>query len=416
MRVIDKDKLYRWWVHYLGMLQIRLFAFQSEMADGLLQLPEYADCTQTRQSGKSFVMGVIIYFLAFYLKWHIIIVAPRLDQTGRIMDIVQAIATYMKTRKGIKHPTFNASKIAIENRGTIICITGDPFAQVEGHKAHLIVMDEKQELVKDHIAGKILPFRGFFNGLVWSLGIGGTPDSWGEESRKKAAEGDNFLWNCPWERVVVDKPSYQRVVDDQRSMMLPILFAAHYCCEELDMSSHLILPSIKSYSALPKHDKAITTVAFDFGAIDKTIATVSHKIGETYYWDQWIALHGNWSQQIDEVARWLKEDIYYDHLYGEANGVGAPVISQLNKEGLGMAGIDVNQTMKNVLARKVVELSSLGKLQYNKEHELASVFHHDITRLTYKMTSMDNIKVDHSDFYSSGILTLMDRPKIRIAA
>jgi len=412
---IDIADLHVKWREFLGIIKADLYQFQADMADGLLDLPEYADCTQSRQSGKSFILGLIIYFLAYYLKWDIIICAPKLDQTGRIMMIVSRVAYYMKRKKGVRHPIHSTTKIFIAERGSIICISGDPYADVEGHHAHLIVLDEKQRLQKDHISDKILPFRGFHNGLIWSLGIGGAPDSWGEKSREKAALPGNFLWKCPWPIVVRDKPNYLPIVEDQRELMLPSQFAAHYECEELDMSSQILIAAMKSYETLPAGDSEIV-IGLDFGRIDKTIATVRYKIDGNYYLQGWLILDGDFAVQTRELKRWLKEDVTYDSIYGENNGVGRPVIDELNRDGLGIVPINVTSDMKTNLAQRMRTLATHSKLLYNSSHRYATMFYRDITNLTYKMTSIDNIRVEHSDFYSSAILTLMETQTIRISA
>lgn len=227
---IDKQWLYARWLLYLTAFKADLYQFQEQMADALLELPEFADCTQSRQSGKSFIIGLLVYFLAYTLRWDIIIAAPKLDQTSHIMAVVSKIATWMKSKKHISHPTHSTRMIQIANRGSIKCISGDPFAEVEGNHCHLLILEEKQGLDANHVVNNILPFRGFYNGLVWSLGIGGEPGSWGEISRREAADPGGLIWNCPWQRVVIDKPEYQKIVDKAQKLMLPVEFAAHYEC------------------------------------------------------------------------------------------------------------------------------------------------------------------------------------------
>jgi len=415
MKKVNSAWLLTKWLAFIAVLKIDFYQFQAEMAQGLLELPEYADITQTRQSGKSFGLGIIIYFLAYLLKWDIIICAPKLDQTQRIMMVVSKIATYMKRKKKVRHPVHSTRHIQIAERGSIICISGDPYAEVEGHHAHLIVCDEKQNLIKDHIVTKILPFRAFHNGLVWSLGIGGAPGSWGELSRKKADGPGNFLWNCPWQRVVIDKPDYQNFVDDQREIMLPVEFKAHLECEELDMSSHILVPFITPYENIPDA-RAHIQIGLDFGSINKTVATVRYKINDFYFWDQWFVADGDYSIQIPKLEKWLREDVEYDAILGEYNGVGRPIVDILNRNGFEVAPIDMDSNKKTYAAHRIKLLASKGLLQYNPNRDLSKVAYKNITELPYKMTSCRHVNVDHNDFYSSGILTLLEPPKMRLSA
>ncbi len=422
MRSLNKEELWKDFLKFLVVLKIVLYKFQEEMAQGLLQMPEYADCTQTRQSGKSFIMGILVYFLAYRMRWDIVLCAPKVDQTKHIMSVVLKIADWMKKWKGVKHPTRSKHELVIENKGTISCISGDPDASVEGHHAHVLIFDEKQRLVKDYITANITPFVGFHNGLIWSIGIGGAPDSWGEASREEAGRDGNFVWNCPWDRVVIDKPDYIKVVEKQRRLMLPIEFNAHYGCQELDMSEHLLIPRIGKYARIPDNLQDEITIGLDFGAIDKTVATVSHKynhseLGESFYWNQWFMTQGDYSKQIDALGAWLDSDsVVYDKIYGEYNGVGRPVIDQLNSKGMGIVPIYVDANWKTRMAQRCCHMAADGRLKYNSEQDLSPVFHNKITNLKYKMTNIKHVAVDHCDFYSSGILTIEKGPVAKLSA
>lgn len=412
----DLKDLYKQWIVFLAILKVDLYNFQEEMVGGLLTLPDYADCTQTRQSGKSFVLALLIYFLAYYLKWSIIIVAPKLEQTDRIMSVVRKIAWYLKTKKRIRHNVLSMTKIQITNKGSIYCVSGDPFSQSEGHHAHLVVLDEKHQLQRDHITSKIIPFRGFFNGIIWSLGIGGDPDSWGELSRKRAAEAGNFLWNCPHERVTRDKPEYRLVAEDARKDMMPVEFDAHYGCMPLDMSKHILIAKIDEYLKLPE-ERAKITIALDFGSIDHTVATVSHRVGNRYYWQEWMVINGDYSIQYPAITKWVNEEVEYDELLGEYNGVGRACVDELRGHfGLDICPIDVDGKMKTDLAHRMKSLADQGNLLYNPNSEYSSVFYNKITKLKYRMTNHKDVKVDHCDFYSSGILTLLEAPQARLSA
>jgi len=407
------------WKEFLSVLKVDLLGFQLEMSDGLLDLPQYADLTQSRQSGKSFVIGILCYFLAYILKWDIIIVAPKIGATEHIMDVVDRIATYLKRRKRNSIPLaiHSAKKIRIRGRGTIRCISGDPYAFVEGNHAHLIVLDEKQDLDKEHISTNILPFRAFFNGLVWNLGIGGAPDSWGEYTRAKASESGNFVWNCPWQRVVIDKPDYIESVNDFRKAMLPPEFRAHMECAELDMSAHLLLPKLEPYEELPGDlENAHIQIGFDFGSIDKTIGTVRYKIGDVYYFTEWFVADGDYGVQFDKLGKWLREDVQYDILVGEYNGVGRPVIDLLNHSGFDIVPISMDRQKKTMAAHRIKSLADNGKLKYNPNHEFSGVAHKRLTTLNYKMSTDRHVLVDHCDFYSSAIVTVLEPPRMRVSA
>jgi hypothetical protein len=419
MKKPDLAWLHGKWVDFLSILRIDLLDFQSEMADGLLQLPEYADITQARQSGKSFVIGVLVYFLAYTLKWDIIIVGPKLGGTEHIMDVVDRIATYLKRRKRNPIPLsiHSTKKIRIRGRGTIKCISGDPYAQVEGNHAHLIVLDEKQDLEKKHIATNIEPFRGFFNGLMWSLGIGGAPDSWGEYSRLVSADPGCFVWKCPWQRVIIDKPDYIKMVEKFRRGMMPPEFRAHMECAELDMSKHLLLQKLEPFTEFPGDIRdAHIQIGFDFGSIDQTVGTVRYKFNEDYFFDQWFVASGDYGDQFDALGEWLRNDVIYDILVGEYNGVGRPVIDLLNKNGFEIIPITMDRPKKTKAAHRIKDLADNGHLKYNPDQELSVVAHKKLTTLNYKMSPDRHVLVDHCDFYSSAITTVLEPPRMRLSA
>ncbi len=429
------------WEKFIEFLGVKLFPHQSELAHKLLRFPNAANIKQARQTGKSFILGLVVYFIAFELRWKIIIVAPVLDQTWAIMEVIHQVKRLVerksrRQRKNWKKPAVdNRYEIVFQGRGGVRALSGSETASVESKSANLIIVDEHQDLrwayvteaFKNMLASSILFHSEKTGGMtpLWSAGIGGEKNSVAE------CNVGGLVWERPWqqiEQILVsmgrenEAQKYRAFIDEQRRDMLPEEFAAHHECKRLDTSSKLLVPEIYPYTELPVG--GVTTVGFDFGrSIDKTIGTaLDHLRGEKpdldlYFITAWIYEQGPFDQQHDRVVDVLRgQSLVWDHLNAEVNGIGAAPTDFLSREFPEIQGINVNLPWKTDMCRKVNRMAANGRLRYNPDAEHAGTFYKDITGLEYKMTSTSEIKVDHSDFLSSLIIAMNEPRFVSVAA
>lgn len=385
-----------------------MLPYQLTLARALLLLPYTAKITQCRQSGKSFILGLVSYFLAYAKGWDIVITAPRLEQTWHIMRHTHRA----QGRIGAKTLFDNKYSISLRGRGSVTCLSGSETAHVEGSSAHVVIIDEHQDLMAEYIAEAFLPMLSWTEGLLWSCGIGGGPGSVAER------RDVDFSWVLPWERVVEVKPGYRRLVDVARREQLPEQFAAHYGCLPLDISSKLLVPTIQPYDTA--WGKAKTTVGIDWGKrIDSSVATVVDRVGDRAYITGWLVPTGSYDEQVSQLARWLKNDVDYDAIVSEANGVGDGNTDFLLKAmkdprgfDSGAQGFDVDREWITTQAKLVHRMAGDGALRYNPQHDLAGPFVKEITQVEYRMLDSHHIKLPssgergHSDFLSSLMLAL----------
>lgn len=390
---------------YMDKMRITLLPYQKELAHMLLQLPYSAKITQCRQSGKSFILGFIIYFLAYIKHWDIVITAPKLEQTWAIMRHVHKA----QARIGSKTVYNNRYGISLRGRGSIQCLSGSETASVEGASAHLVVIDEHQGIDATHCAEIFLPMLSWTDGLYWSSGIGGPPSSVAE--RKDI----DLVWVKPYQEVIDVKPNYQRLVDIARREMLPEQFKAHYECLSLDISSHLLIPEITPYTVdIPT--TGTTRVGVDWGKRrDQSVATVIHESGKNIYITDWLVPTGNYDTQMDQLTDWLKNHVAYDTIISENVGVGDSATDFLVKAMKDPQGFDsgvyshgVSAKWKSKQSVTLNKMAGNGTLLYNSNHPLSEVFRKDITQVGYKMLDSNLCKPDHSDFLSSLMLAIQE--------
>jgi hypothetical protein len=388
------------WNKYISLLGITLLPYQEEIAHSLLGLPYTAKITQCRQSGKSFIMALVLYFLSTIKHWDIIITAPKIDQTWAIMKHIHKI----QSKIGYKTDFCNRYSISHRGRGSIICLSGSETANVEGASAHIVVVDEHQDMLASHVAEVFVPMISWHNGLYWSCGIGGHPSSVSERS------DIDYIRVLPYQEVVLIKPDYQRLVELARQEMLPEEFAAHYECKKLDISAHLLVPTLVDWDGeIDLHNRSIRTViGLDFGKLDHTIGTQTHYLDNNLYIQQWIVAKGSYDQQVDELAQWIA-DTPYDEIYAETNGVGDSVVDFLARKVPDTVGIHINQDWKNERARELNAISRERRLHYNINHELAGIFKKEMDIVSYKVNINSNVQVDHSDFVSSLFMCMEDK-------
>jgi len=193
--------------------------------------------------------------------------------------------------------------------------------------------------------------------------------------------------------------------------MLPQEFAAHFECKPLDVSERLLIPRIDAYGDdVDFRQRGMETIiGIDWGKFDKTIATITHRLGKQQWISGWFIRQGSYAKQLEEIVPWLNEEIEYDYVVSEDNGVGGAPSDILIAECENVTAIMVDNKWKTRMARELAHAASDGSLTYNGDHQYAAMFHKDITHVEYSMTNLNEIHFDsergHSDFLSSLMLT-----------
>jgi hypothetical protein len=111
------------------------------------------------------------------------------------------------------------------------------------------------------------------------------------------------------------------------------------------------------------------------------------------------------------MAKWLENEVEWDEVYTEENGVGA--VGEFLHELIPQATpVNVNAGWITDKARKLHAASVEGQLTYNDKDPLAPIFVKEVGACKYTMTSNKNISLPHSgqeghsDFISSLMLCL----------
>ena len=390
---------------------------QKKLANRVLDLTRVIDVTWCRGSGKSFVLGLLGYFLARRLGWTIIITAPTIAQTWAIMEWVHwAKAKMLATRKKrISAAYDNRYELILRNGGKVVCLSGKEYTNVQGKHGHVVIVDEKQDMLATVVSESFLPMLGNTNGILILAGVGGDPTSAGEIIGKTA----EYRTRYPWQKHIKFDPTYKNIVMKAKKIMLPEEFMAHYECKPLDISNKMLVPRLIPYKEPLDREPESITIGIDWGKrVDLSVITVRKLISGASYLSDWFIARGPYDEQIIDIIEFLQLH-EYDAVFPETNGVGDAAVdlllASIKETSLsGIYPILVNQDWKNRFARKIHSESSNGRLYYNEEHEHADMFLKEIQGVTYTCNINRNITLDHSDFLSSLFLTFEESASVYI--
>lgn len=401
---ISHTEILERWDKFLKKLRITLLPYQQELAEQLLLFPENAKITQCRQSGKSFDFGLLCVFLMVVLRLNIVLTAPIVTQTRQIMKYVLRAQDRFK----FKYHWKNKYSLSLVNRGSIECLSGSDTANVEGPSADILIVEEHQDMTMEHVADVFLPMLSWTEGLLWTCGIAGADGTVAERNDV------DFEWKLPWQEVVKVKPGYQKIVDMARKESLPPEFKSNYECKKLDMSAHRLITKLEAIEDT-EYEYAKTVVGIDWGKrIDQSVCTVVDKVGtDNVYMTGWLVPTGSYDQQITQMVKWLRDDIDYDEIISETNGVGDGctdvLIKEMGDDGVNVTGLYVDDKWLSEMAKLVHRKAASGELRYNESHPVAGACVKDLKMVDYKMLDTDLVKCTHSDFLSS-LFCALDEP------
>jgi len=385
---------------FLTKLRVELRPAQSVIMDALFTFPHISNITWARGTGKSFVLGLFGFFLARYLHWTVILTAPTKPQCWAIMKWVHQSKRQLVKKANIAYD--NRYELIFNNGGEVICKSGNIESHPESVHGHIVIADEKQDIELSVITDSFYPMLADKGGSLVLSGIGGDPESAGEKLR---AESD-FEHNYTWQEHIALIPHYQAIVEKAKKVMLPEEFAAHYECKALDISAKRLVNAIMPYVDIDFTD-AYTTIGIDWGeSVDQTIATVLQSFPEIAYISEWLVATGSYDNQLDELAAWLTDDVVYNLVIPERNGVGKEPTKSLSDRVPNVQGCWVDTTWKTKKAQIINRRTGNNTLLFNPDHPVSGAFIKDITKIKYRMTDVRNLKCDHSDFLSSLMLSL----------
>ncbi len=157
---------------------------------------------------------------------------------------------------------------------------------------------------------------------------------------------------------------------------------------------------------------AHTVVGIDWGKrIDQSICTLVDQSKERDEMNRvkrfdikdWLIAKGSYDEQLDQIVKWLKEDVLYDEVVSESNGVGdgntdhlIRAMKDIKGFSSNVAGLDANQKWNSEQAKTIARMCRNGTMTYNSDHPLAGVFRKDAVSLEYIMLDSDLIKVKAS--------------------
>lgn len=388
---------------YIDKLGIKLRPAQEKVINELLKFPKVSNITWARGTGKSFMLGVLAFFLARYFRWTVIITAPTISQCWAIMRWVHWAKDRLIKKRAISYD--NRYELILKRGGEVVCKSGNITSHPESVHGQVVIGDEKQDIEISVVTAGFFPMLADKDGSLILSGIGGNPESAGEQFKKDS----DYISEYPWQEHIKYFPHYLSTVEKEKKVMLPEEFAANYECKPFDLSSRLLIPKLIPAGLF--EGEATSMAGIDFGKrIDLSVVTLAQVSDAGIHVDSWGVFQGSYVQQIKMMKHYLTKEVEWDYIFAEGNGVGDAAGDMLIEEIPEANVIMIDRDWKNERARELHCLSVDGKLKYNHEHELSGMFVKELGEVKYKMTSMKSIELDHSDFLSSLFMT-MEQPK-----
>lgn len=380
---------------------------------------------QCRQSGKSVPTALFLAYMICVERLQVVILSTKTSKTRKIARYIIRImrsAGERMTADGIGEARF-------EDEAGYVCFSGQPDSNRESDTAHIVLVDESQDIPFRPVHADISPMRAGTNGIFVCLGIGGVMESMGETMARNPRHLHLVI---PWQQVVGDRPAYQNTVDKDREEMLPWEFMAHYECQTILDNSALLIPQIHSWDdyfpGLPfdpeQADAGALQAGMDFGRkFDSSVTIACAHIPNPaatkkddpgfyvlYGFDMYQGV--NWTTQLKGMVQWFRE-IPLDMIRPETNNMG-DVLEQLLYDMLSdqepplvnpqsYAPVFFGNSEDEINAIRQIALASFaGRLFYVKRREwdpkgCADRILNDLKSVTVKHNIKGKMETSHSD-------------------
>lgn len=296
---------------------------------------------QCRQSGKTVPTGLWLAFMIIVLRCQVVMVAPKTSKTKKIARYVISVMRMA----GEPMPADGIGEARFSDEAGFVCLSGQVEAERESDTAHIVLVDEAQDVAHHPVYGDLSPMRSGTTGIVVALGIGGVAESFIE---KQWDGRGNLRVEVAWPEVVAQRPHYNLTVETDRAEMLPWEFRAHYEVARITNNSALLFEHIIDWEdAFPGREFILDhtinkdaagwqlDVGIDWGRKYDTSVGIAkaylpkEDIHVLYGFDMYQQL--GWTHQSLGLRDWLKE-VPFDMVRPETNNVGDPMEEILYKD------------------------------------------------------------------------------------
>lgn len=398
-------------------------------ADPKAKLPDVV-VKQCRQSGKTVPCGLWLAYMIVVECCQEVFISTKLPKTKKIARYVISIMRLC----GEKMAADGIAEARFEDESGFVCLSGKPEAERESDTAHIVLVDEGQDVPHFPVYGDVSPMRSGTTGIVVALGIGGTTDSFIE---KLWDVPGNFLVEVAWPEVVKERPHYRLTVETDRQNMLPWEFRANYEVARITNNSALLIDEIVDWDEAfpgmdfdpnPETNKAAASWMLEAGIDWGRKFDTSVGIAKAYLPDEDIhVLYGfdfyqqvGWTVQSKGLAEWLGV-LPYHRVRPEQNHVGDPMEEMLYKD-LEEADLITPETYVPIFSSGDAKSAALRELAILAMKRKLYVVHRkkwdpkgmgqrliaDLKAVTITHDVRDKMKPSHSDSLSA-LLTLFHK-------
>lgn len=333
------------WPYQLKLLEL-LFTCWKHGKDGVIK--------QTRQSGKTIPTSYWLGYMIVMEGCQVVIVSTKAQKTRKLARLILKIMTaseYPMSTAGVNEARF-------EDESGFVCLSGKEDAAREGDTAHIIVVDEAQDVPMYPTYADLSPMRVGTAGIFIAMGIGGIIGGPAPSMSSNLSQDPSFeKLIVTADDVLTDRPAYKAAMDKIARHMTPTEVQQHFYMKDIPSAGNSLMPKLYLYDELypgatfdpAKERGAELIVGFDWGQrADSTAiiaaAVVREQEDDGKIWTRkavlyrfaWFGAIG-YVEQLDEIVKILR-DIPFDILRPELNGPGIPMEAflkaRLIKEGI----------------------------------------------------------------------------------
>ncbi len=315
------------WPYQIKTFEL-LFQAWAERKDAALK--------QARQSGKSIPTAIWLAYMICIERCQVVVLSTKTQKTRKIARYLLRI---MRASGEPMSPD-STTESRFDDEAGFVCFSGKPEAERESDSAHIVLIDEGQDVPIEPVYGDVSPMRSGFNGILVVMGIGGVVDSFVEHMFDNPQV---LKMEIPYTEVAVDRPHYVQTVEKDRVMMTPTEFKAHYECQRIIDTGAVLLPYIlpwnEHFPDTPFNPEAATElyIGVDWGRWqDSTALLAVAKIFDrsdpraenrplTVLYGYELMSGMGWFAQLDRCFEFVKRTMF-DFLKPELNHVGDALV------------------------------------------------------------------------------------------
>lgn len=375
---------------------------------------------QARQTGKTTTMPLPLSFLIQEEHIQLVVISTKLEKTRKLTRPVRRAMARMDERLEVD----SLDEARFLDESGYRSLSGSEDAKKESETAHIIVIDEAQDIPYSPTYKEISPMRKGVGGIIFAMGIGGPEDSM---MMRLIDQPDVENVNIEYDQIP-ERPAYKEDVEKERYKMLASEFEANYRGARTSRNANTLIEEILEWSELfpnmPFNSDVLEDIEIgvDFAQVqDNTVAIASGFYGDVcvIFDVDWYARGEATDVQLEGLTKFFMR-VPFNALRPEVNNLGRWVVQDLKRmlaeelkktdykgdpEKL-WAPVTVNDHNIDTAIRSIHELSATRHLCYvvngadgKNPHMKRCIA--DLRNVQAKKTRSGKLANSHSDFFAA---------------